>query len=43
MCFVRRYVMRLLGNEKLPNTDMIRLGVKILAMNIDKMVKVEFD
>lgn len=40
---IRATCMDMAGKYKLPNTDMIRLGVKILAMNIDKMVKVEFN
>lgn len=40
---VREACIDIAGKYRLPNTDMIRLGVKILAMNIDKMVKVEFD
>lgn len=40
---IRKACIEIAGKYKLPNTDMIRLGVKILAMNIDKMVKVEYD
>ena len=40
---VRKACVDIAGKYRLPSTDMIRLGVKILAMNIDKMVKVEFD
>lgn len=40
---IRKECLSIAGKYKLPNTDMIRLGVKILAMNIDKMVKVEYD
>lgn len=40
---IRKACIDIAGKYKLPNTDMIRLGVKILAMNIDKMVKVEYD
>lgn len=40
---VRKACMDMAGKYRLPDTDMIRLGVKILAMNIDKMVKVEFN
>lgn len=43
MLHVREACIDIAGKYRLPNTDMIRLGVKILAMNIDKMVKVEFD
>ena len=40
---IRKACIDIAGKYRLPNTDMIRLGVKILAMNIDRMVKVEFD
>lgn len=43
MLHIRKACIEIAGKYKLPNTDMIRLGVKILAMNIDRMVKVEFD
>lgn len=38
---LRKACMDMAGKYKLLNTDMIKLGIKILAMNIDKMVKVE--
>lgn len=40
---IRTACMDIAGKYKLPNTDMIRLGLKILAINIDKMVKIEID
>lgn len=40
---IRKACIDIAGKYRLPNTDMIRLGVKILAMNIDRMVKVEYD
>lgn len=40
---IRKECLSIAGKYKLPNTDMIRLGVKILEINIDKMVKVEYD
>lgn len=40
---IRTACMGIAGKYKLPNTDMIRLGLKILAINIDKMVKIEID
>lgn len=38
---IRRACMSIAGDHVLPSSDNIRLAIKILAMNIDKMVKVE--
>ena len=40
---IRRACMSIAGDHVLPSSDNIRLAIKILAMNIDKMVKVEFN
>lgn len=40
---IRRACISIAGDHVLPSSDNIRLAIKILAMNIDKMVKVEFN
>lgn len=40
LLYIRRECLSIAGKYKLPNTEMIRMGVTELAINIEKMVKV---
>lgn len=39
---IRKACMEIAGERILPNTDIIKTGISALAMNVDKMIKVEF-